>query len=121
LKLFSQFSDYPVESTTLPTPNPTPNPNPTPQQQLTAADLLARAAQDFADADAALKNGDLATYQTKIKDAQQNVAQAQQLLGGTSPGGASTTTTTTSTTSTTAPTSTTSGASALGPPPPSAH
>jgi uncharacterized membrane protein (UPF0182 family) len=117
LKKFGQFTDYPAPSTTTPAPNQNPSgPAPT----LTAADLLAKAAQDFADADAALKNGDLATYQTKIKDAQQDVAQAQQLLGGTAPGSTTTTTAPSSssggastTTTTTAPTtSTTSGASA---------
>jgi uncharacterized membrane protein (UPF0182 family) len=121
LKLFSQFSDYPAQTTTVAPPQQgqTPPSQTPPPQQLSAGDLLARAAQDFADADAALKNGDLATYQAKIKDAQQNVAQAQQLLTGTAPG--STTTTTAppapsssgAPTSTTAPaTTTTSGASA---------
>ena len=119
LKKFGQFTDYPAPSSTTPAPSQNPSgPAPT----LTAADLLARAAQDFADADAALKNGDLATYQTKIRDAQQNVAQAQQLLGGTAPGSTTTTTapssssggesTTTTTTAPASTTSTTSGASA---------
>jgi uncharacterized membrane protein (UPF0182 family) len=40
--------------------------------------LLAQAAADFSDAQTALKNGDLATYQAKINDAQQKVDQANQ-------------------------------------------
>ena len=103
LKSFPQFSDLPLPSGQV--AGPTTPQNPTPQPSLTAADLLAQAAQDFADADTALKNGDLATYQQKIKSAQANVTKAQQLLGGTSPPA--------STTSTTAP----SSSSGAGPPP----
>ena len=63
-----------------------------PTNVATIAQLLAQADQDFADADAALKAGDLATYQAKIKDAQAKVAQARQLSSQSS-----------STTATTAP------------------
>jgi uncharacterized membrane protein (UPF0182 family) len=42
--------------------------------------LLDQAAQHFAAADAALRAGDLATYQTEIKAAQDATAQAQQLI-----------------------------------------
>jgi uncharacterized membrane protein (UPF0182 family) len=44
--------------------------------------LLDEAAQHFAAADAALRAGDLATYQTEIDAAQQATAQAQQLIAG---------------------------------------
>jgi uncharacterized protein len=44
--------------------------------------LLDEAAQHFAAADAALRSGDLATYQTEIDAAQQATAQAQQLIAG---------------------------------------
>ena len=53
-------------------------PSVNPATNSTVAQLLQQAAQDFADADAALKNGDLATYQSKIKDAESKVSQAQQ-------------------------------------------
>ncbi|MGE5226500.1 MAG: UPF0182 family protein [Planctomycetaceae bacterium] len=43
--------------------------------------LLAEAATHFQNAQTALTNGDLGTYQTEIEAAQQAVAQAQQLLG----------------------------------------
>jgi uncharacterized membrane protein (UPF0182 family) len=49
-----------------------------PTLNASVSQLLAQAAQDFADADTALKNGDLATYQAKIKDAQSKVDQARQ-------------------------------------------
>jgi uncharacterized membrane protein (UPF0182 family) len=113
LRQFTQFSDLPLPSGQVPGPN-NPQTNPPPQQPATTAtELLAQAARDFADADAALKNGDLALYQVKIKSAQQNVLQAQQLLGATTntaPGastssGSSPPPTTASTTTTTAPAS----------------
>jgi uncharacterized membrane protein (UPF0182 family) len=44
--------------------------------------LLDEAAQHFAAADAALRSGDLATYQTEVDAAQQATAQAQQLIAG---------------------------------------
>ena len=63
------------------------------------ADLLAKAQQSFADADKALKDGDLGTYQRKEKEGRDYVQQAEQRSSGSS------------TTPTTAPptTSTTSG------------
>ena len=91
LQSFPQFRDLPLPTGQVPGSTPPPGQQP-PQNQPTAADLLANAAKDFADADAALKNGDLATYQAKIRSAQSNVAQAQQLLGGTSPPASTTTT-----------------------------
>lgn len=48
-------------------------------EQVTA--LLEQAGEHFAAADAALRQGDLATYQTEIASAQAAVAQAQRLLG----------------------------------------
>ncbi|MCU1485044.1 MAG: hypothetical protein JWN67_1790 [Actinomycetia bacterium] len=66
------------------------------------ATLLGKAVTAFADADTALKNGDLGTYQEKVKEGQAYVKQAQ----GLSDAKGSTTTTTTkpgSTTSTTQP------------------
>ena len=44
--------------------------------------LLDEAAQHFAAADTALREGDLATYQTEIEAAQQATAQAQELIAG---------------------------------------
>jgi uncharacterized membrane protein (UPF0182 family) len=106
LKQFTQFSDFPAEGGT--TPPPTTGPTETPPATLTAQQLLARALQEFADADAALRAGDLALFQEKYKAAQSDVDKANQILGGTPPD--STTTSTSSTTSTTS--TTLSGASA---------
>jgi uncharacterized membrane protein (UPF0182 family) len=47
----------------------------------TVAELLAEAADHFAAADAALREGDLATYQQEIEAAQELVAQALELSG----------------------------------------
>ncbi|MBV8957354.1 MAG: UPF0182 family protein [Actinobacteria bacterium] len=66
---------------TLEQKNSTPSaqqPTVTPSTNATVAQLLQQAAQDFADADTALKNGDLAGYQSKVKDAQAKVDQARQ-------------------------------------------
>ena len=41
-----------------------------------------QAAQEFAAANTALRNGDLATYQADIAQAQTDVQQAQQALAG---------------------------------------
>ncbi|HET6715140.1 MAG TPA: UPF0182 family protein [Actinomycetota bacterium] len=51
----------------------------------TVAELLAEAAQHFEAADAALREGDLATYQEEIRAAQDLVAQALELSGATPP------------------------------------
>ena len=51
----------------------------------TLESLLAEASQLFDEADAALRAGDLATYQAKIKAARDKVAQAEQLLTGSTP------------------------------------
>jgi uncharacterized membrane protein (UPF0182 family) len=47
----------------------------------TVAELLAEAAQRFEAADAALRDGDLATYEEEIQAAQDLVAQAIELSG----------------------------------------
>ncbi len=109
LKQFTQFSDLPAAGATTPPPTTGPTTGPTtPPATLTAQELLTRALQEFQDADAALRNGDLATFQQKYKAAQSDVDKANQILGGTPPD--STTTSTSSTTSTTS--TTLSGASA---------
>jgi uncharacterized membrane protein (UPF0182 family) len=61
---------------------------PCPTPTGSAADLLAQAEQQFKLADAALKAGDLAGYQSHIKTAQQLITQAAQLLAaaGSGPG-----------------------------------
>jgi uncharacterized protein len=71
----------------------------------TAAALLAQAQADFAAADAALKSGDLATYQAKVNAAKAENAQALaelQASSSSSPPPSSTTTTTTTTPSSSA-------------------
>ncbi|MEX1217333.1 MAG: UPF0182 family protein [Acidimicrobiales bacterium] len=57
--------------------------------------LIDQAARALADADTALRNGDLAGYQTKVKEAQSLVAQAQTMPDGTTSSPSSSTTTTT--------------------------
>ena len=57
-----------------------PPPEGSVEEQIQA--LLDEAAQHFAAADAALREGDLATYQTEIEAAQQATAQAQELIAG---------------------------------------
>ncbi|HEU5301423.1 MAG TPA: UPF0182 family protein [Acidimicrobiia bacterium] len=71
---------------------PTPDDTPTTPEGQTVDQLLAQATEKFAAADAALRDGDLGTYQSLVKEAQALVAQAQAILDGTAP----TTTTTTS-------------------------
>jgi uncharacterized membrane protein (UPF0182 family) len=71
------------------------------------ATLLGRAVDAFAAADSALKDGDLGTYQDKVKEAQDYINQANDLEGAssgkTTGTGTSGSTSTTSTTSTTQP------------------
>jgi uncharacterized membrane protein (UPF0182 family) len=98
LQLFDQFRDFPAPGATTTPPPPTDGTTQPPAQQQTVAELLAKAVQDYSDANDALKNGDLGTYKAKIDDAQSNVQQAQNILNGSTG-----TTTTTTTTSTTAP------------------
>ncbi|MDX6490992.1 MAG: uncharacterized protein QOD43_1237 [Gaiellaceae bacterium] len=98
LKKFPDFANLPVAGITPETPTTTPG-QPAPAAP-TAAELLAKAAQDFQEADAALRNGDLATYKAKTDDARRNVEQAQQILSGGSPPPSTTTTTSSSTTTT---------------------
>jgi uncharacterized protein len=57
-----------------------PPPEGSVEEQIQA--LLDEAAQHFAAADAALREGDLATYQTEIDAAQRATAQAQELIAG---------------------------------------
>jgi uncharacterized membrane protein (UPF0182 family) len=57
-----------------------PPPQGTEEQQIQA--LLDQAAQHFVAADAALRAGDLATYQSEIKAAQDATTQAQELIAG---------------------------------------
>jgi uncharacterized membrane protein (UPF0182 family) len=77
---------------------------PTPSND-SVAQLLAKAVQAFGDADTALKQGDLATYQKKIKEGQGYVSQAQTEAKGSGAGskGSGSATTSSSTTSTTQP------------------
>ena len=87
---------------------PEPAPCPPPEQGGTAADeaasLLAQADRLFDQADAALAEGDLATFQERLNEARALVTQANELLAGEggdsggSSGDASTTTTTSTTT-----------------------
>jgi uncharacterized membrane protein (UPF0182 family) len=74
-----------------------------PSQRASLVQDLNRAEQDFAYADAALKQGDLATYQNDIRAAEANVALATRLA---------TTTTTTTTSLSAAPTSSTTTSTA---------
>jgi uncharacterized membrane protein (UPF0182 family) len=53
--------------------------------------LLADASQHFQAADAALKAGDLGTYQTEISAAERDIQQAEALANGSSSGGGTTT------------------------------
>jgi hypothetical protein len=71
---------------------PTPTPETPAPTNRTAAELLAEASQRFADAEDALRAGDLGRYQDLVKQAQDLVDQARQSLTG---GGAPGTTTTT--------------------------
>jgi uncharacterized membrane protein (UPF0182 family) len=80
---------------------------PPPEQGGTAADeaarLLARANQLFEQADAALADNDLGTFQERLNQARDLVAQANALLAGDEGGGESTTTTTSTTQPETSP------------------
>lgn len=62
--------------------------------------LVDQAARALADADAALRNGDLAGYQAKVKEAQSLIAQAQTLPNASGAGGSSGSTSSTTTTTT---------------------
>jgi uncharacterized protein len=84
---------------------PPPEAEPPPEQGGTTADeaasLLAQADRLFEQADAALADGDLATFQQRLNEARALVAQANELLaGGGGDSGDESTTTTTSTTTT---------------------
>ena len=73
-----------------------PNPGQQPQTEDVAA-LLDKAATAFSDADKALKDGDLATYQKKIKEGEGYVQEARTKSGSSSSGGKSSASTTTTT------------------------
>jgi uncharacterized membrane protein (UPF0182 family) len=99
--LTALFGASPPTGETPPTGTPTA---PSPPSTDSIASLLDRAAKAFADADQALKAGDLGTYQSKVKEGQSLVQQAQSLAKATSKASTSTTSTTASTTSTTSTT-----------------
>ena len=100
LKKYGQFSGLPIGPVATPPPNGQPPTTPTqPPPTLSAGNLLALAVEDYNAANEALKAGDLATYQSKVNDANQKVVQAQELLAAS----VVTDTTTTTTTSTTVP------------------
>ncbi len=82
-KLFGGVSLTPATPTTPSTPTTPGNP--------TVQSLLTQAAQKFTDADTALKAGDLATYQTDIRQGEDLVRRAQSALNGGSGGSGSTT------------------------------
>ena len=92
-------------TTTTPTPTPGTTVTPVPTQAATAAQLLQQAQQDFAAADAALKAGDLATYQQQTKAGEAATAQALGLLTGSSPSSTTTTAPASSPSTSTPPTS----------------
>ncbi len=60
------------------------------------AGILQQAQTDYTNALAALKAGNLAEFQTDVNQMQAAIAQAQQVIGATTPGATTTTTTTTS-------------------------
>ena len=89
----AQLFGAPTTPTTPTTPEtPTTPPAPTDRP---AAELLADAADRFADAEEALRAGDLGRYQQLVGEAQDLVDQAREALGATGGGGSGGTTTTT--------------------------
>ena len=87
LRKLSQFADLPklpseTASSTTPTTPTTPGTPDTGGTSLTVAELLTRANQAIADANTALKSGDLATYQRKVNEAADFVARAQAAVAG---------------------------------------
>jgi uncharacterized membrane protein (UPF0182 family) len=78
--LSQALTDALGEEVTPPDGEPQPPPTGTVDEQVQA--FLEEAAQHFALADAALRNGDLATYQTEVELAQAAIEQAQALIGG---------------------------------------
>jgi hypothetical protein len=78
--LSQALTDALGEPITPPDGEPPPPPTGTVDEQVQA--LLQEAAQHFTLADAALREGDLATYQSEIELAQAAIEQAQALLGG---------------------------------------
>jgi uncharacterized membrane protein (UPF0182 family) len=95
--------DTPSSTTTTTTPGGSSTTTvPPPGGDASVDELLTAADQAFADADAALREGDLATYQEKVGEAQRYVDQALQILSA-----QSSTTTSPTTPSTTIPETTT--------------
>jgi len=79
------------------TSTPTTPTTPTaPDENATVAELLEQASQRFAEAEEALRTGDLGRYQDLVRQAQDLVDQARDLAAGTTPLTSSTTTSTTS-------------------------
>jgi uncharacterized membrane protein (UPF0182 family) len=94
LRKLPQFADLPAlpsESGSVTTPGTTPGTGPT----LSVADLLAKANQAITDANAALREGNLARYQAKVEEAAGYVKQAQEQVSGSTSSDTTTTTTTT--------------------------
>ena len=96
------------EGSTSPPPDAPPDPSgaPTPPSSGgggNVAELLARAVEAFDQADRALRNGDLATYERREKEGRDLVRQARAQQTSSSSSSSSTTSTSTSTTSTTQP------------------
>jgi uncharacterized membrane protein (UPF0182 family) len=110
LQLFPDFADLKTGSGTAPPPSENPSTE-NPQPVLTAQQLLAKAIQEFADADTALRAGDFGTFGEKYKQGKTDLDEANRQLSTGGTAGSTTTTTTPSTSSTTTST-TLSGASA---------
>jgi uncharacterized membrane protein (UPF0182 family) len=98
-------------------PSTTAPPTTPPPANATITQLLTDAQTHFTNAENALKNGDLATYQKEIQAAQADVQQAQKLAGSSSTASTAPPTTVPPS-ATTPPTSPSSTASALGKGPP---
>jgi uncharacterized membrane protein (UPF0182 family) len=95
LRKLSQFADLPSlpsESGSTTTPGTTPGTPTTPGTTLTVAELLSKANQAIADANAALTSGKLGTYQDKVQEAAGYIKQAQDLVAGSTPSETTTTT-----------------------------
>jgi uncharacterized membrane protein (UPF0182 family) len=80
--------DQPADPTSTATPTPSAVPTATPgtstapaDPKAAAAESLKKAEEAFTAADAALREGDLATYQAKVTEARQELAKALEELG----------------------------------------
>ena len=92
LRKFDAFKDYPVQGTTPTGPQQPTGPT---QPSLTAQQYIEAAQKAFADADAALAQGDFATFGQKYNEAKSDLDKANELLGGSTTTSSTTTTTTT--------------------------